>query len=147
MPSVTPEVLLRLCRGGAGWAARARSNRWAPFGLVELQRSGDSVQDGVGGTGQVPAFHAHVVIDAHPGEQRDLLASQPLDPAVAFPVGRQARLRGRDALAPRDEELANLGSVIHAATVGTLSAVREVLALPGTADTPKTAGQPLHWKP
>jgi hypothetical protein len=63
------------------------------LGLVQLQRAGDSVEDGLGRAGQVPAFHAHVVIDAHPGEQRDLLAAQSLDPAVASPVSGQSRLR------------------------------------------------------
>src|SRR5580658_834236 len=117
------------------------------FGLVQLQRASDSVEYGIGGAGQVPALHAHVVVDAHPGEQRDLLAAQPFHPAVASSLGGQARLSGRDALAPREEELADLGSVIHACTVGTRRAVREVLALPGSAGPPKSAGQHLNWRP
>ena len=101
------------CRGGAGWAARARSNRWARSASSSCKRAGDAVEDGVGGAGQVSSLHADVVVDAHPGEQRDLFAPQALHPAVAAAVGGQPGLGGRDALAPREEELADLGSVIH----------------------------------
>ena len=79
-------------RGGMSSARQVE--QVGALGLVQLQRAGDSVEDGIGGAGQVPAFHADVVVDAYPGEQRDLLAPQPLDPAVASPVGGQPRLRG-----------------------------------------------------
>jgi len=82
------------------------------FGLVEPECTRDAVEDGVGCAGQVSSFHADVVVDADAREQGDLLAPQPLHPAVAA-VGGQPGLRGRDALAPRDEKLADLGSVVH----------------------------------
>src|SRR5580704_9051907 len=71
-------------RGGLSSARQVE--QVSALGLVQLQRAGDPVEDGIGGAGQVPAFHADVVIDAHPSEQRDLLAPQPLDPAVARAV-------------------------------------------------------------
>jgi aryl-alcohol dehydrogenase-like predicted oxidoreductase len=49
------------------------------FSLVELEGGGDTVEDGVGGAGEVAAFHADVVVDAHAGQQRDLFAAQPFD--------------------------------------------------------------------
>jgi hypothetical protein len=42
------------------------------FGFVELQRGGDVVEDRIGGTGEIPAFHADVVVDADSGQQGDL---------------------------------------------------------------------------
>lgn len=34
-----------------------------PLGLIELQGAGEGVEHGLGGAGQVPAFHAHVVAE------------------------------------------------------------------------------------
>ena len=77
------------------------------FGVVQLQRPGHAVQDGVGGAGEGAAFHPDVVVDADTGEQRDLFASQSFDPAVAA-VGGQAGLLGGDPGSARGEELADL---------------------------------------
>jgi len=79
-------------RGGLSGAGQVE--QVGTIGLVQLKRARDSVEDGLGRAGQVPAFHAHVVIDAHPGEQGDLFAPKPLNPAVASPVGGQPGLRG-----------------------------------------------------
>jgi hypothetical protein len=46
------------------------------FGLVQLQRLGEGVQHGLGDPAEVAALQAGVVVDAHPGQQRDLLAAQ-----------------------------------------------------------------------
>jgi len=78
-------------RGGLGRAGQVE--QVAAFGLVELERARDAVQDRVGCAGQVPSLHAHVVVDAHARKQGDLLAPEPLHPAVAA-VGGQAGLRG-----------------------------------------------------
>jgi len=53
------------------------------LGLVQLQGAGDALEDAVGRPGGPAAFQAGVVVDADPGEERDLLAAQPGDPAVA----------------------------------------------------------------
>ena len=116
----------------------------ATLGLVQLKRACDSVEDGLGRPGEVPAFHADVVIDAHPGEQRDLFAPQPLDPAVVSTVGGSPACAGEIRSRREIEELADLVSVVHATTVGAVPIVREVLALPGTAGTPNDAGQRLN---
>jgi|GEM_PF-5900529 len=105
------------------------------FGVVQLQCPGHAVQDGVGGAGKGAAFHPDVVIDADTGEQRDLLPAQSGDPAVAAVRWQAGFFRG-DPGPPRSEELADLRSVVHDLTVGVLSAPREALPLPGTADTP-----------
>src|SRR4051812_20252758 len=56
------------------------------FGLVELQRVGDTVEHLFGGACEVAALHADVVVDAHTGEQRDFFAAQPFDAPVAAAV-------------------------------------------------------------
>ena len=69
------------------------------FGVVQLQRPGDALEDGVGGAGEVAAFHPDVVVDADPGEHRHLLPAQPCHPAVAA-IGGQAGLFGGDPRPP-----------------------------------------------
>jgi hypothetical protein len=83
------------------------------LGLVQLKRAGYAVKNGVGSPGKVPALHTNVIVNADARQQRDLLPPQPFDPAVAATVGRQPGLGRRDALTARDEELADLGPVIH----------------------------------
>jgi len=72
--------------------------------LVELQRVHEAVQDAVGDAADAAAFQPGVVLDADPGQQRDLLPAQPADPTVRA-VHRQARLLGGDLGAARGEEL------------------------------------------
>ena len=62
------------------------------FGVVELERPGDAVEDGVGGAGEVAAFQADVVVDADAGEQR-----RPLRGAVLSPGGCRRSRAGRPA--------------------------------------------------
>ena len=57
------------------------------LGLVELQGPADAVEDRLGDSGGVSAFEAHVVLGAHPGEQRHLLAAQPCHAAPSAEVG------------------------------------------------------------
>ncbi len=64
-----------------------------PSGLVELQRAGEGLQHVVGDATEIAALEAGVVVDAHPGEQRDLLPTQPGHPPVAAERG-QAGLPG-----------------------------------------------------
>ena len=53
------------------------------FGVVELQRAGERLQDAVGDAADVAALQSPVVLDAHAGQRRDLLPSQPLHAASA----------------------------------------------------------------
>ena len=70
-------------------AARARSKQVGAFGLVELQRPRQRVEDAGGGAGDLAALEAGVVLDAEPGERGDLAAPQAGDAAAAG--GREAR--------------------------------------------------------
>jgi hypothetical protein len=54
------------------------------FGLVEAEDAGERVEDLLGGLGRAALLQAHVVVDADPGQVRDLLAPQALDPAAPF---------------------------------------------------------------
>ena len=114
------------------------------FGLIKLQRPGEALEDGVGGAGEVAAFHPDVVVDADPGEQRDLLPAQACHPAVAA-IGGQAGLPGGDPRPPGGEELADLRSVVHDFTVGAPGAPREALPLPGTTVTARARRERVTW--
>ena len=69
------------------------------LGLVELERVRDGVEDGLRGSPEVATLEAYVVLDAHAGEQRHLLASQALHAAVAAPGGQTRVLRGETGTA------------------------------------------------
>src|SRR6201996_3173510 len=71
--------------------------------LVELQRPGDGQQHLVGRMPVAALLEADVVVGADPGEERDLLAPQARDPAVALAGhsrGVGARERSADAQIP-----------------------------------------------
>jgi hypothetical protein len=89
-------------------AAPARSST---LGVVELERAGDRVQYPGRHSGQGTAFQFGVVLDADASQGGDLAAAQPRDPAAAD-VGQAGLLWG-DLGPPRDEELADLGAVVH----------------------------------
>ena len=86
------------------------------LGVVQVQRAGERVEDRGGHPGDRAALELGVVLDADPGQGGDLGAAQPRDPALAD-VG-QAGVGGGDLRASGDEELADLGSVVHGSTVG-----------------------------
>jgi len=46
------------------------------LGVVELQGTGERVEDTVRRAGEVAPLEAGVVVDAHPGEHRDFFAAQ-----------------------------------------------------------------------
>jgi hypothetical protein len=127
--------LIRRSRAGWGFGPAGEVEQVAAFGVVELKRPGDALEDGVRGTGQVAAFHPDVVVDADPGEHRDLLPAQSCHPAVAAVGGQAGLLRGNPR-PPGGEELADLRSVVHDFTVDAPGAPREALPLPGRAGTP-----------
>ena len=73
MPSVTRFLSPPL--PGPGWlGGPGEVEQVDALGLVELKRAGHTLEDSVGGAGEVPAFHADVVVDADAGEERHLLA-------------------------------------------------------------------------
>ena len=76
------------------------------FGLVELQRAGERVEDAGGGAGDLAALEAGVVLDAESGDGRDLAAPQAGDPPGA--AGRKPGLLRCDAGAASGQELAHL---------------------------------------
>jgi hypothetical protein len=83
-----------------------------PFGLVEPEGSGDSVEDVVGDAPDVAFLQARVPLGAHAGEHGYLLASKTGDtPSSA--AGSKAGLVGGDLGPSGGQELADLGSVVH----------------------------------
>jgi hypothetical protein len=53
--------------------------------LVELKTAGERLQHALGDASQVAALHPGVVIDADPGEERNLLPPQPRNaPVIAI---------------------------------------------------------------
>lgn len=78
---------------------------------IEAQRPRDGVQDLVRDAGRVPSLETRVVLDADPGEQGDLVTSQPGDAATS--ARRQAGRFGGDACSARRQELADLGHGVH----------------------------------
>src|SRR6266511_4227517 len=87
-------------------AARTRSNT-CPLGFVELQCSGDPFEHVLGDTASVAAFESRVVLDADPGQHRDLFAAQARYPAIGA-VGGEAHLFRGELGPSRDEELADV---------------------------------------
>jgi hypothetical protein len=92
--------------GGAGEVVQVRA-----FGVVEAQGPRQRVQDAVGDTGGVASLQALVVLDAHAGERRDLLAAQALDPSRS--VARETDLLRRDLRPARGEELGDVLGGVH----------------------------------
>lgn len=81
------------------------------LGVVQLQRAGDGLEDGGGGTGQVAPFEFRVVLDAHVGQCGDLTPAQSGHAPSRF--GRQVDLLRGYLRSPRGEELADLLTVVH----------------------------------
>ncbi len=63
--------------GRAGLGRTGQVKQVGAFGLVELKRVRDAVEDSVGCTGQVSSLYADVVVNADAREQGDLLTSEP----------------------------------------------------------------------
>jgi hypothetical protein len=80
--------------------------------LVELQCTRDRIQHAGGRTCDLAPLEAGVVLDAEPGDRRDLAATQPRYTARTR-RGEAGLLRG-DAGTTTGEELAHLVPVVHA---------------------------------
>ncbi len=117
-------------RCGAGQVEQVRA-----LGLIQLQGAGECVKDGVGGAAGVAAFQAGVVVDAEPGQQRDLLPAEPGD-AAAGAIGGQARLLGGDPGPPGGQEVTDLAPVSTATRLRRPGPGWGVLSVPGTTGTP-----------
>ena len=98
MPAVVPS------------AAWARLNKWARSSVVEPQRAGDRVEHRGGRTGDRTAFELRVVLDADPRQSGHLDPSQPRHPP--FAMHGEPGLGGGDLGTPRDQELADLVTVV-----------------------------------
>jgi hypothetical protein len=102
------------------------------LGLIEAEDAGERVEHLLGRLGRAALLEAHVVVDADPGQVRDLLPTQPLDPPV--PVGGDADGRRVDPRTPGAQEARE---IVHALSVASVVPVRVVLLLPGS---------PVRWK-
>ena len=84
-----------------------------PFGIVEAQCARDGVEHAVGRSVDVAALELGVVVRAHPGEIRDLLATQSRHPSD-IPVGHvQPGLLGRQPGPARHQEVTDLAAAIQ----------------------------------
>ena len=108
------------------------------LGLVQVQGAGDAFQHAVGRAGRPAAFQPGVVVDADPGQERDLFPAQPGHPAVAA-VGGQPGLLGGDPGAAGDQEVAHLVPVVHNPRLRPRRTAWEGLSVPGTPDQERHA--------
>lgn len=102
--------------GGSGVRRAGQRVQMVALGVVQAQGTCDGVQDAVGDAAEVSAFQACVVLDAHACQHRDLAPAQTGHPPL--PVHRKARLLGRDPVAPRFEERADFGVLVHDSSLG-----------------------------
>src|SRR5699024_787173 len=103
-------------------ALRARPGRAGqivqvvPLRLVEPESLCDGVEHLRGDPGEIPALHPRVVLDAHAGEHRDLLAAQAGHTTAG--AADDARLLRSDPIPARAQEVRDRCSMIHAPTLG-----------------------------
>ncbi|GHA75662.1 hypothetical protein GCM10010345_92320 [Streptomyces canarius] len=126
--------------GGASGDGAGQVVEVGAFGLVQMQGARDRVEDFFGGSGEVAALQADVVVDADAGEHRDFLAAQPGHAPVAA-VGGQPRLLRGDLGAARGQEVADVALGTHALQARREPRMRGVLSVPGTA-VPSTRAWP-----
>src|SRR6266540_2264902 len=100
-------------RRGPGSGRPDQVEQVGALGLVELERTADSLEDIIRHAAGVAALEARVVLHAGPRQQRDLLAPQTRHPALAA-IERQTRTMRRDLRAARREELKDLACAAHA---------------------------------
>ncbi|GHA28766.1 hypothetical protein GCM10010303_44060 [Streptomyces purpurascens] len=89
------------------------------LGVVESQGAGEGVEHGGAGAGLLAAFQTDVVVDAHPGERRQLLTAQ-AGGATQTGTDREADLLGEGLGATGAQELPQLPAALlgcHTASV------------------------------
>jgi hypothetical protein len=104
------------------------------LGIVELKSTGNGVEDGSRHPADGAALQLGVVLHADPRESGDLAAAQARDTAHAD-IGHTRLLRS-DLGPPRGQELADLDSVVHAATVRANHHTRDSLSVHVSIETP-----------
>ena len=110
-----------LLGGGAAWphggggavGGLGEVEQVPTLGVVELQGAGEGVEDTGGCTTEGAPFELGVVLHTHSGQGGHLAAAQAGD--AALPELGHAGLLGVDLGPPRGQELADLGTVVHAA--------------------------------
>ncbi len=86
-----------------------------PFRVVELQRPSNRIEDRRGHPGEVAPLEFGAVLDADPGQHRHLGATQTRH--APWPGRRESGPPRGDLGSSRDQELANLGAVVHHTTI------------------------------
>src|ERR1700760_2581676 len=97
--------------GGLILRSPGQVEQMGPLGLIQAERARDRFEDPVGNARQIAALHPVVIVDADPGQGRDLLTPEPGD--LPRPVGDEADCPGGDLRAPRSEEIPYLGLGVH----------------------------------
>jgi len=99
---------------------------------VEVERSGDAVDDALGDAGGVTALEADVVLRRDAGQQRHLLTTKTRDTSTLPAVRRKPGLRGRDPRTPGREELTDLCTHLVTGVSGSVTSCHgaSVRALP-----------------
>ena len=106
-----------------------------PLGLLKLQGTGHGAEDLVGDPVDVALLQAHVPLGADAGQDGDLFSPQAGYAARASAPLEPRLLRG-DLGAPRGQELADLGSVVHDTNVTSAHRGRGVALGPPITATP-----------
>jgi hypothetical protein len=83
-----------------------------PFGVVEMQSTGDRLQHRLRRARQIAALQSGVVVDADPGEHCDFLAPQTLHPPP-LTMGGQPGLLGGEPGPAAGQEVLDVPSAIH----------------------------------
>ena len=86
----------------------------ASFGIVELERVHDPVDDAFGDAGGVSALEPNVILAGDAGERGHLLPAQPRDSSTVGAEGGEPGLLWGDPSASGGQEIANLSTHIAA---------------------------------
>src|SRR5207249_7138567 len=109
----------------------------------ELQRAGQCLQHALRDPAHVSTLEAGVVRHAHPGQDSDLLPTEPGHAATA--VGAHPCLLGRDPRAAGGQELAGLLLGVHEISVNPAARLWGTLPVPLSTRTVTTRDPLLSW--
>jgi hypothetical protein len=85
------------------------------FGLIEVQRPSQSLQNRIRDPRKVPALEPGVVVEAHPGQRRDLFTPQPRYPPLFAVCWQPGLLRGDPR--PAADQKVVYGLTVHTSTL------------------------------
>lgn len=111
-----------------GWGGARGAVEVVALAFVETQGSGEGAEQLARGMRGAALFEAHDVVDAHPGEQSELLAPQARRAATG--AGRQPGILGPHPVAPGAQHLREL---VHESMVPRSAAGCLVLPFPPSA--------------